>query len=320
MLEALVRTSRRAFGELRRIWLPSRATASHVAPSSADGSGSLRALKRVVLTDGVSNTLFQQYDEHRRGERGEEETGWVLMGQRGEHEALALAALPAGTQSEAGVAHVRFNTTAQALASRILRQDDRQLSILGVVHTHPGSLRHPSSGDYLGDSQWVGLLRGGEGVFGIGTADAPRNGHNPLVSFQPKPHSQCYVGLRLTWYALASEDRNYRPLPVRLTIGPDLARPLHQVWPTMEVHAARLERLCQRLSRVRFELVTEPKEAALHVIVPLGPEEAIRVILCGNSVEYCLIRKEQWFVCDCAEPLVDRGVFLLLAELAAQES
>src|SRR5262249_47036752 len=128
-------------------------------------------LERVVLTDEVNRTLFEGYAAHRKGERGDEETGWVLLGVREASEAVVLATRPAGAGREAGVAHVRFNSSAQALGSRIVRQLDRRLTMLGVVHTHPGSLRHPSDADFQGDSLWVGRLRGAEGVFGIGTAD-----------------------------------------------------------------------------------------------------------------------------------------------------
>ena len=74
--------------------------------------------------------------------------------------------------------------------SRIVRQTDRRLTIVGVVHTHPGSLRHPSDGDFRGDSEWVASLRGGEGVFGIGTADGPEAAAT-LFAQQPRPNVQC---------------------------------------------------------------------------------------------------------------------------------
>jgi hypothetical protein len=276
-----------------------------------------RPVERLVLTDGVSRTLFEEYHDHRTGDRGEEETGWVLLGLRHEKEAIALATLPAGMGREAGVAHVRFNSTAQALASRIVRQQDRQLGILGIVHTHPGSLRHPSQGDYEGDRDWIRLLRGKEGIFGIGTADG-KEGLNPLVAFQPRRHHQCYLGLRFSWYALGDGDRNYRPLPVRLTIGPDLARPLHSIWSTIEVHAERLDALCRQMARVRFEVDANDKGLALHVLVPLGDDRHLRVALQEHDVTYCLVHKDEWLISDHREPLVDRGVYLMLANLATQ--
>jgi proteasome lid subunit RPN8/RPN11 len=276
----------------------------------------LEPLQRVVLTDGLCRTLFEQYDDHRRSERGDEETGWLLMGHRIKDEALALATLPAGAGAEAGVAHVRFNSEAQALASRILRQDDRRLVILGIVHTHPGTLRHPSKGDFQGDQRWVRLLRGKEGVFGIGTADGPAPDSPSHVAEQPKPHMQTFLGLRLTWYALAAADAAYRPLPVHLTLGPDLARPLHCVWPEIELHAARLDRLCRQLSRVHFDVIADDEGHALRVTVPLARKEALCAILREDRVSYGLERADEYLVSDLVEPQVDRGIYLLLAKLA----
>src|SRR4051812_22012095 len=180
-------------------------------PEPAAAARPLRPLTRLRLTDEVSRTLFDEYAAHRAGDRGEEETGWALLGLREGDDALALATLPAGADREAGQAHVRFNSGAQALGSRIVRQADRRLTLLGVVHTHPGSLRHPSDGDYRGDSRWVGQLRGGEGVFGIGTAERPASGYpgpgTADVAWQPQPHRQCLGELCLSWYALAGGDR-----------------------------------------------------------------------------------------------------------------
>src|SRR5262249_40556818 len=183
------------------------------------------------VAEGVAQPVLEEYAEHRRGSRGAEETGWVLLGTRERDEAIAVATLPAGTRRDAGVAHVRFATKGQDVASRIVRQDNRRLRFLGVVHTHPGSLRHPSHGDYEGDSVLVKGLRGGEGVFGIGTADAYGNG-DPA----PKPNVQTRGELTFSWYSLGAGQANYLPLPVAVTPGADLARPLHDVWPLLEEH------------------------------------------------------------------------------------
>src|SRR5262249_40579013 len=144
-----------------------------------------------------------------------------------------------------------------------------RLTIVGVVHTHPGSLRHPSEGDYHGDSEWVQHLRGHEGVFAIGTAEG-----GPLLddiyALQPRPHIQCMGELCFTWYALGMDETNYRPLPVAVTLGPDLARPLHSVWRTIEVHAERLERLyCQQVGAT-FEVVDGPHGPRLAMRLPLA--------------------------------------------------
>src|SRR5262249_3832991 len=155
-----------------------------------------------------------------------EEIGWQLLGFRRPDEAVVTATLPAGADRDAGQEHVRFNAEAQAVATRIVRQTDRRLIPLGVVHTHPGSLRHPSPGDLRGDREWVPQLRGQEGVFGIGTADGDGD---VGIATRPAPNVHCYGRLRFTWYTLAAGDGKYRPVPVELTLGPDLAKPLRPV-------------------------------------------------------------------------------------------
>jgi proteasome lid subunit RPN8/RPN11 len=272
-----------------------------------------------VLTDEVSRTFFEEYNAHRASNRGEEETGWVLLGVREVNEAVVLATLPAGTERNAGVAHVWFNSEGQALASRVVRQWDRRLTMLGVVHTHPGSLRHPSDGDYQGDSQWVGRLRGGEGVFGIGTADVrpPRDGS--AVAHQPAPHMQCLGDLCFSWYALGEGDRHYRPLDVTLTLGPDLARPLHGLWAVLETYAEQLDRLCRQQARVTFDVVSGPSGPALSVTFPLAAEgEQLRLMLDKKGVSYFVLRGDALLSVDPEQERVDRGVYLLLAELAGQ--
>ena len=272
----------------------------------------------MLLADEVSRALFAEYATHRSSDRGGEETGWALLGLRRADEAVVLASLPAGAGREADEAHVRFNSAARALAARVVRQGYRQLSLLGVVHTHPGSLRHPSSGDYRGDVRWVANLRGREGVFGIGTADAePRP--DAGISWQPAPNVQCLGELCLSWYALAEGDRNYRPVPVELTIGPDLATPLRPVWDELEAHAERLDRLARQLSGVRFEAAPGHQKSALAVTVPLPDDgRAVRVELEGKAVRYRLLTPDGALAADLREDRVDVGVFLMLSELAAR--
>jgi proteasome lid subunit RPN8/RPN11 len=287
-------------------------------PTAASGPVNYRALQRVLVTDGVGRTLFEEYARHRGESRGDEETGWVLLGLRDADEAIALATLPAGAEREASVAHVRFNSTAQVLGSRIVRQSDRRLTILGVVHTHPGSLRHPSDGDLRGDREWVRNLRAREGVFGIGTADGVPAGATDFA-FQPRTNVHCMGGLRFSWYVLGAEDAGYRPLPAELTIGPDLARPLHPLWPTLEAHAERIDRLFRQLAGVRFEVINDDWGPALVLTVPLATAgEAVRVVVRRKEVRYYLARGEEVFEVQHRDDYVDRGVFLLLAELAAR--
>jgi proteasome lid subunit RPN8/RPN11 len=275
-------------------------------------------IQRVLVTDGVGRTLFEEYTRHRSETRGDEETGWILLGLREAGEAIALATLPAGAEREASVAHVRFNSNGQALGSRIVRQSDKRLTTLGVVHTHPGSLRHPSDGDLRGDREWVKRLRGREGVFGIGTADGISAGPTEFA-FQPRPNVHCLNGLRFSWYALGANDADYRPLPAELTIGPDLARPLHPLWPTLEAHAERIDRLYRQLAGVRFEVASDEWGPALILTVPLATAgEAVRVVVRRKDVRYYLVRGEEVFEVQHRDEYVDRGVFLLLAELAAR--
>jgi proteasome lid subunit RPN8/RPN11 len=312
MWQVLVSTAQRLVQRWSRPLLPGPATQS-VAPAAR----SYRRLERVLLTDEVSRTLFEEYQAHRKSARGEEETGWVLLGLREVDQAVVLATLPAGAESNAGVAHVRFNSNAQALASRIVRQWERRLNIIGVVHTHPGSLRHPSDADFQGDRQWVGNLRGGDGVFAIGTADAVP-GSTSFFARQPKPHRQVLEELCFSWYGLEQGDKRYRPLPVNLTLGPDLARPLHPLWLTIEAHADALDRLCRQQARLSFDLLDGPGGPALAVNLILAePHSGLRLILEGEEVRYYILRDGDLVEVDPKEGQVDRGVYLVLAELAS---
>jgi hypothetical protein len=317
MLQAFASTAGRLLDELTSALTRGRLPRPEVRPP-APTPVHYQPLQRVVLTDGVDRTLFEEYAAHRESSRGEEETGWVLLGLREAREAVVLATLPAGAERSAGVAHVQFNSSGQVLGSRIVRQVDRRLTILGVVHTHPGSLRHPSDSDYKGDSRWVGQLRGREGIFGIGTADVhPATGS--VVARQPRPHVQCLGKLCLSWYTLRGGDANYRPVPIELTLGPDLARPLHPIWPTIEAHADRLDRLARQQAGVVFEVVPSTDGMALAVTIPLAePGDAVRVLLEENEVRYFVRRGDKLLAADPHEDRVDQGVYLLLAELAAQ--
>jgi proteasome lid subunit RPN8/RPN11 len=319
MFQALVSSASRLVSDFHQSFLRRRLATGRAAASSQPTQGSYRPLERVVLTDGVARTLFEEYADHQAGARGDEETGWVLLGIREEEAVVVLGTLPAGTERDAGVGHVQFNSAGQIIGSRIVRQTDRRLTIVGVVHTHPGSLRHPSDGDLRGDSIWVGQLRGKEGIFGIGTADG-KPGVGIPFAYQPKPNMHCLDKLRFSWYALREGDRRYRPLPVQLTIGPDLARPLHLVWSVIETHADRLDRLYRQQSGITFEVMAGKHGPALAVKVPLAKSDhALQVLLHGKEVEYYWLRDGEPLQVDPKEARIDRAVYLLLAELAAQE-
>jgi proteasome lid subunit RPN8/RPN11 len=316
MMQGLVNTAHRLFHELS--WSLQRGRTGAGQLSAPSTPGAYLPLERLLLTDEVSRTLFDEYASHREGHRGNEETGWVLLGLRDQREALVLATLPAGTQRDAGVAHVLFDSSGQAVASRIVRQADRRLVTLGVVHTHPGSLRHPSDGDFRADQMWIAQLRGKEGVFGIGTADSHPDNHMPDLGRHPRPHMQTLGKLCFSWYSLRQGEGAYRPLPVELVLGPDLARPLHDVWATIEAHAERLDRLARQQAGVSFELADGRSGCALAVTIRLAePGTAIRVLLEGPEVQYLVERDGDLLAANPAEDRVDQGVYLLMAELAA---
>jgi proteasome lid subunit RPN8/RPN11 len=293
----------------------SRALGNVEVPASellpAPTTKSLRRLQRVHITDQACRTLFDEFAKHRRTKRGEEEIGWVLLGVREETSALVLATLPAGANREAGVAHVRFNSTAQAVASRIVRQWDKRLGLVGVVHTHPGSLRHPSDGDYRGDSQWVCRLRGGDGIFGIGTSDATKNDDCA------EAHRQILDDLCFSWYALREGDARYRKLPVDVILGADLAKPLHAVWEIIEKHAVALDRLCRQLARVTFDVVHESESAALSVKVSLpDKDDFLQIVLGSDETRYFVRHDGMVNAVDPEEEDLERAAYLILAEVA----
>jgi proteasome lid subunit RPN8/RPN11 len=269
-------------------------------------------IERVRLTDQVCRTIFDDFAKHRRGKRGEEEIGWVLLGVREETSALVLATLPAGANREAGVAHVRFNSGAQALASRIVRQWDKRLTLVGVVHTHPGSLRHPSDGDFRGDSQWVGQLRGGEGIFGIGTADVV----GPAGE-STEPHRQILNDLCFSWYALGQGDNRYLKLPVEVVLGSDLAKPLHFVWEIIEKFAEPLDCLCRQMARVTFEVTPQGECNALAAKVSMPEkDDFLKIVLEHDETRYFVQHDGMLNAVDPEEENLERAVYLILAELA----
>jgi len=151
MWHTLVKKANQVLSQLSRLFPRPNPDAPRPRPPLPSLPASYAPLQRVLLADEVGRTLFEEYAQHRSQGRGEDETGWLLLGLRDANEAVVLATLPAGVEADASMTHVWFNSTAQAVGSRIVRQNDKRLAILGVVHTHPGSLRQPSDGDFRGD-------------------------------------------------------------------------------------------------------------------------------------------------------------------------
>jgi hypothetical protein len=126
--------------------------------------------------------------------------------------------------------------------------------------------------------------------------------------------------LCLSWYALGTGDRQYRPLPVEVTLGPDLAKPLRPVWTQVEDYAERLDRLARQQARVTFGVLPGRKGPALAAVVPLAdPGQAVQILLEGKEVRYYLVRDGEPFAADIGEARVDQGFYLLLADLAARD-
>jgi proteasome lid subunit RPN8/RPN11 len=317
MLRGLSRLAHRLLRNLEPPFAPAMLPTNLESEERRSSLGHLEKLNRVVLTDGVGRTLFEDFARHQQSDRGHEETGWLLLGLRRETEAVVLATLPAGASRDAGVAHVRFNSAAQMVASRILRQQERQLGILGVVHTHPGTLRHPSNGDYTGDSLWVHQLRGREGVFGIGTLEKDDVG-SPWLVERPRPHVQRQGKRRFTWYALAAGDAAYRTIPVEFTLGPDLGLATHSAWPTIERHAEAVERICRQQARVTLK-PGDQNMPGLSLRIPLAePGDAIELELVDDKAAFFVLQGDRTHAVDPKEAQIDRGLYLILAELAAR--
>ena len=318
-MDGLLRRAKEVATDLTRPPTTGGNSVSSGTPPALPPPVSFERVRRVVLTDEVSRTLFEEYAAHRASDRGGEETGWVLLGVRDVDEATVLATLPAGAERDAGEAHVRFNSPAQTIGYRLVWKWERRLKVLGVVHTHPGSLRHPSKGDFKGDREWVPQLPGGEGIFGIGTGDAQQERDGIPVASNPKPHMQCLGPMRFSWYTLAVGDKRYREADLGLTIGPDLAKPLRPVWNVIEAHAPRLDRLARQQARVRFEITQGREGPALTVTVGLAESgQAVRVVLEGKDVRYYYESGGEVFQADLPDAALDKGVYLLLAELAAR--
>src|SRR5260370_27218364 len=94
MLQALVSTAGRLLNDLNRS-LFRRPPPPVEEPAPSPVPRTYQRLQRLVLTDQVCRTIFEEYAAHRQGARGEEETGWVLLGLREADEVVVLAELPA---------------------------------------------------------------------------------------------------------------------------------------------------------------------------------------------------------------------------------
>ncbi len=315
MLQGLSTLARRLLRDIQPKIALSSPAAEITSAEPGQEPNHLEKLERVVLTDGVGRTLFEDFARHHASDRGHEETGWILLGLRRESEAVVLATLPAGANRDAGAGHVRFNKEAQMVGSRLLRQFERRLRMLGVVHTHPGTLRHPSAGDFQGDSRWVHQLRGLEGVFGIGTIEKDKTLPEWLVE-RTHPHVHRQGNRRFSWYVLGALDKSYRKISVEYTLGPDLGRSAHAVWPALERHAPAIERICRQQARVVLGAKSD-QGSDLKLVIPLAePGDSIEIEIVGEKAVYIVRLGGEQHVVDPKEAGIERGLYVILAELA----
>src|SRR5262249_43938161 len=98
---------------------------------------------------------------------------------------------------------------------------------------------------------------------------------------------------------------------------PDLARPLHPLWDTIELHADMLDGLCRQLAKVTFEVVKEKRTLVARIEVA-DTGAALRLFLRQEEARFYQDRGGELTAIDLPEPPLDRAVFLILAELARQ--
>ena len=68
-----------------------------------------------------------------------------------------------------------------------------------------------------------------------------------------------------------------------------------------------------------FDVVGGKEKPGLAMNIPLAePGTAVRVVMREDAMRYYLVKKGELFAADCQEERVDRGVYLLLAALAAR--
>lgn len=285
----------------------------------------------VKIHSGVLKTMFEDFHAHRQTERGEEETGWLLLGRRTESGAVIEAALPPGEFRDAGTAHVNMNSTAQAVAMRILKKHHPELDVLGVAHTHPGRLNRPSQGDYQGDSLWVSKLRKREGIFAIGVWDFDHflnfSAGHPNYQQEDDPadvRGESYSShssgrARFFWFALAEGEKWYRHLSLEETPGKDLGHEIRGHWEVIEEFAGSIDRLVRMQPALQMGLIPlEMMEVPTMVLCqPLAREgEELQVILQGGEVGFFRMTSENSEEIVGPSDRLDAAFYEVMARLA----
>ncbi len=284
-----------------------RGSSAKVRRATIERLPTVARLDVVTVAEGVLRSLESGYHEHLEGPRRNEEMAWLLLGYANDDSLQIEAAVPAGESRDASAVHVRFDTSVQALATCILRSDDPRLVPLGVFHTHPGSLDHPSGGDFQGDSEWVRRIPGRRGVFGIGTCDG-----GPTL---PGNHQTRVGNLCFSWYHLGVGDVSYRPISLVTKPGDDRARGLLPVWDSVQEHADPLLGLARQLATVRFQVANLEGQTHLAVSIPVrGANAFLRLIFHSHKIWYYLDSNGEWLAVDTKETDPEIAVYRLLAE------
>ena len=93
---------------------------------------------------------------------------------------------------------------------------------------------------------------------------------------------------------------------------------MHPVWSTIEAYAEQLERLFCQHAGATMDVAAGQRGPALSLTLPLvEPERRVCVVMEGNEVRYFLADGNDLSWVRTHETRVDRAVYLLLAELAA---
>lgn len=272
-----------------------------------------RTQSRYFVAQGVLATLFDEYADHRQSLRGNEEIGWLLLGRRSDDEIHVVGTIPAGTHRDASAVHVSFDIEAQTLASRIVRQTDRRLQIVGIVHTHPGSMRHPSDGDLHGDKQWIRQLQYAEGLFAIGTADGRASAANASTTV--------VNGLCFSWYALGADDADYRRAEIDVLAGADVGSPLRDIWAAVEWSNKPINRICQLFAAVRLGIITEDGVAWVRVAIVLPwPGQQLYILLSTTEVRYYWEDGQSLVAIDPQEADIEVALLMILTELTRKQA
>ncbi len=282
-----------------RSWFRVQEPATPVCPPTKPKS-------RYVVTKDVAATLFNEFAEHRRTARGNEEIGWLLVGHRSGTEIHVIGTIPAGTHRDASAVHVSFDSEAQTLASRIIRQVDRRLQIVGIVHTHPGSMRHPSEGDLQGDRQWIQQLQHAEAIFAIGTADGDASEPN---------------GLHFSWYALGVDDDDYRAVEMDFAAGADAGSPLREIWDVVESRSGPLNRICRLYAAVRLGIINEDEATWLRATLALPwTGQQLYLLLSSTEARYYWENGQSFIAIDLQEADIEIAVLMILMELTRKQT